>query len=135
MNRQRVYDETYREYASRVRAYLCHQINNTEDVDEVFDDIFAGFWKALEKFRGEARPATLLYAITRNKKTDFLRKKYRRLFAKSDKDYIEYFSRKLGFRVNVILHPIWRKHLDSDKRDLILAVKRTIDSTLGGKDE
>lgn len=128
MNREQIYEDTYREYSSRVRGYLYNQINNREDADEVFQEVFMGFWKALETFRGDAEPSTLLGAITKNKRADFIRKKHTRLFARSDKAYLEHFSRKLGFRINVILHPAWSKHLDENQRDLVLAVKRTRES-------
>ena len=130
MNREQMYEDVYQKYGSTVRGYLYSQINNREDADEVFQDVFLGLWKALETFRGDAKPSTLLFVITRRKKVDFLRKKYSRLFAQSDKKYLEYFSKKLGFRINAILHPMWSEHLDEDQRELVLAIKRTRENQL-----
>lgn len=119
MNRTEIYEDTYREYSSRVRGYLYNQISNREDADDVFQEVFAGFWKALEKFRGDAKSSTFLRAIVNRKIADYLRSKYR----EPDKRYIENLEETI--HVNISPLNILIAMSQGETRNLLLAIKKT----------
>ena len=124
-NKKKIYLDAYNKNAHKVRGYLYNQLGNIIDVDDVFQDIFAGLWKALKTFRGDCKIDTLLYTITVRNKNTFLWTKYSRVFSRSDKNYIYNMSQSTDFKINMILHPLFTKYLDNDNRELILAVKKT----------
>jgi RNA polymerase sigma-70 factor (ECF subfamily) len=78
MNREEVYTEAYRDYYPRVKGHLYNSIVNRDEADDICQEIFVDFWEALERFRYEARPGTLLYRIMKRRIADYLRKQYRR---------------------------------------------------------
>ena len=136
MNQERVYKDTYQECAPKVRGHLYNQINNREDADEVFQEVFLSLWKALRKFRGDAKPSTLLNVITRRRIVDYLRKKYHcsevitsalslryLMGSASDVSYIENIEETLCVNINPLNILILMSQ--GETKALLMAIKRT----------
>lgn len=132
MNREQVYESTYLECADKVKGRLVNQLSNREDAEEVFQEAFLSFWLALEKFRGEAKPSTLLYGITRRRVADHLRRKYQhyreRMRALPDKQYVEGLEE--AFHVPIDPLNVLIALTQDETRGLLLAIKRTRENQL-----
>jgi len=141
MSQQQIYEDTYQECAPKVRGYLYNQINNREDADEIFQEVFLSLWKALGKFRGDAKPSTLLNVITKRRIVDYLRKKYHYseiitsalssrylMGSASDVSYIENIEETLHVNINPLNILIIMSQ--GDTKDLLMAIKRTRENQL-----
>ena len=141
MSQQQIYEDTYQECAPKVRGHLYNQINNREDADEVFQEVFLSLWKALRKFRGDAKPSTLLNVITKRRIVDYLRKKYHYseiitsalssrylMGSASDVSYIENIEETLHVNINPLNILIIMSQ--GDTKDLLMAIKRTRENQL-----
>jgi len=129
---EQVYENVYREYAPKVRGYLYNRINSRDDADDIFQDIFKDFWKAQGKFRGDAKPSTLLYVIMKRRFTDYLRAKYRTIHLKAkyrhpNSQYVKEIEDILNIPVNPL--NILIAVSQGETKSLLLAIKRTRERT------
>jgi RNA polymerase sigma-70 factor (ECF subfamily) len=62
-------------HSEKVRNLIFLTLNNTDLVDDIFQDVFINVYKKLPEFRFESKFTTWLYRITVNKCRDYLRKK------------------------------------------------------------
>jgi RNA polymerase sigma factor (sigma-70 family) len=68
----------YEKYAKQVYNLALQYVQNTNDAEEITQDVFLAAHKSLDKFRNEANHGTWLYRITINKSLDFLKAKKRK---------------------------------------------------------
>lgn len=67
-------DEIYREYKSKVLAYIRGKIGNAEDAEDLCSDVFLKVQKKLPEYdQSKASVSTWIYTITRNAVIDFYR--------------------------------------------------------------
>lgn len=60
---------------------LCHSfVNNTEDAEDIAQEVFLEVYHSIDAFRGEASLTSWIYRIAVNKSLNFLRAKKRRSF-------------------------------------------------------
>jgi RNA polymerase sigma-70 factor (ECF subfamily) len=62
-------------HQQRVMNTALGMVHNTEDAEEITQDVFVEAYNQHEKFKGNAAVSTWLYRITVNKCIDFLRRK------------------------------------------------------------
>ncbi len=62
-------------HKEKVRNLIFLTLNDSEFVDDIFQDVFISVYKKLNEFRFESKFTTWLYRITVNKCRDYLRKK------------------------------------------------------------
>ena len=62
-------------HKEKVRNLIFLTLNDSEFVDDIFQDVFISVYKKLDEFRFESKFTTWLYRITVNKCRDYLRKK------------------------------------------------------------
>ncbi len=67
--------ETHQE---KVRNTCFRFVNNSEDADDVAQDVFIQVYESLSHFRKESELSTWIYRIAVNKSLDFIRKKKRK---------------------------------------------------------
>ncbi len=65
------------EHQERVFNIVLNRVQNTEDAEEITQDVFIAVFRKPEAFRGDAAVSTWLYRIAINKCIDHLRKKKR----------------------------------------------------------
>lgn len=65
----------YQKYSPKLLAHLKYKLPNTEDAEEVLNDVFIAAIDDIHFFRGDCSINTWLYKIARNKIVDFYRKK------------------------------------------------------------
>ncbi len=53
-------------------------VQNTEDAEEIAQDVFVSIHQSLDSFRGEANISTFIYRIAINKSLDFIKAKKRK---------------------------------------------------------
>lgn len=119
MNPEKVCADVYEEYAHKVKGHLYNRINNREDADDIFQEVFYDFLKALEKFRGEAKAPTLLYVIMRRRIADYMRMKYRN----PDYQYVEEIENQI--HMNIYPLNILIAMSQGETKSLLLAIKKT----------
>ncbi|WP_343636716.1 RNA polymerase sigma factor [Fluviicola sp.] len=68
----------YEKYAKQVYNLALQYVQNSNDAEEITQDVFLAAYKSLDKFRNEANHSTWLYRITINKSLDFLKAKKRK---------------------------------------------------------
>jgi RNA polymerase sigma-70 factor (ECF subfamily) len=68
----------YEKHAPKVFRLAYRFVQQTEDAEEIVQDVFMSVSVSLEKFRGEADLSTWIYRITVNKSLDVLRSRSRK---------------------------------------------------------
>lgn len=74
----------YRRHAAAVYGRLSRLVGPVAEREDLTQEVFLGFHRALARFRGDAVPATLLHRITVNVAIDHLRRRGRRPAAELD---------------------------------------------------
>jgi len=72
------FDTLYRHYKDRVFNTVLGYVQNTEDAEELTQDVFVEVHRGLQAFRGDASAGTWIYRIAVNKACDFLRRRNRK---------------------------------------------------------
>ena len=67
--------DLYDEYSTKVYNTIISYTKNTEDAQEVLQDVFLSVFETSSKFQFNSSVSTWIYRITINKSLDFLRKK------------------------------------------------------------
>jgi RNA polymerase sigma-70 factor (ECF subfamily) len=65
-------------YQEKVRNTCYRFVKNTDDADDVAQDVFIQVYESLANFRAEAELSTWIYRIVVNKSLDFIRKQKRK---------------------------------------------------------
>ena len=77
MNNRPTFREIYEEHVDMVFNLCLHYLQNTEDAEEVTQDVFVKIYHHQDNFRQEASLKTWAYRITINHCLDFLKAKKR----------------------------------------------------------
>lgn len=64
-------------YAQKVYGSCLLLLRNTEDAEDLVQEVFVAVYLSLESFEGNSKLSTWIYAITQNKGKEFLRSKTR----------------------------------------------------------
>ena len=129
--RVRYYAKTMEEYQFKLKRRISKYTSITEDQEDVYQEVSAGFWKALPDLRRGVNPGTLLYAVAQHKIMDFLRKKYKKDYETAWKEIpflvpiqnAAKIEEELDAKINP-LHVLIRL-TDGDTKDLLIAIKKT----------
>lgn len=70
--------ELYKKHGSAVYRLALHYVQNSEDAQEITQDVFVAVFEHMSDFRGEAQISTWIHRITINKSLDFLRHRKRK---------------------------------------------------------
>ena len=71
------FEEIYRNYSKRVFNLALQYVQNTEDAEEITQDVFVAIYHALPDFQENSQPGTWVYRIAINKSLDYIKKKKR----------------------------------------------------------
>ncbi|MBS1636014.1 MAG: RNA polymerase sigma factor [Bacteroidetes bacterium] len=83
------FESIYRQYKNKVFNTAIGYLQNTEDAEEITQDVFVEIYHSLDTFRNESNLGTWVYRITVNKSLDHIRKRNR-------KKRMGFLSRLLG---------------------------------------
>lgn len=67
----------WNEFGDRLRAYIAGRVGNTDDANDVLQDVFLKIHSRLDQLDDESRVAPWVYRIAQNAVTDFYRKRAR----------------------------------------------------------
>ncbi|WP_432671301.1 RNA polymerase sigma factor [Flavobacterium sp. SM2513] len=81
------FTSVYQDYKQLVYNVALQYVQNTEDAEEVIQDVFVKVYQSLDKFENNSTLKTWIYRITINHSLDFLKKK-------NSKKYFFIFGRK-----------------------------------------
>lgn len=83
--------EFYNTTKNNLYRYVLANITNISDAEEVLQDAYISFFEALRDFHGDSSLKTYLYAITKRKICDYIRKKRVKsiLFARFNQKMLE----------------------------------------------
>ena len=82
---QDAFDELMRRYKHRIYAYILRSVKNYEDAEELTVEVF---FKALDKWKPQAKFSTWLYKIAYNVSIDHHRSKKRQIVHSLDNDQL-----------------------------------------------
>lgn len=71
------FNEIYRQHKNLVYNLALQYAQNTEDAEEIAQDVFVSVHQNLEKFKQQSEVKTWVYRITINKSLDFIKAKNR----------------------------------------------------------
>jgi RNA polymerase sigma-70 factor (ECF subfamily) len=129
-NDNEAFKELIKKYESRVAATVIGMLGYCAEVEDVGQETFIGFYKSLDKFRGDSSVSTYLTRIAINLSLNELkrRKRQKKLFNNNTNDKIKNIpdltNQKMHREVKEIVHKGIQK-LDSKFRTVI--VLRLID--------
>lgn len=66
-------DKWVRAYADALYSYVCSKISDTNTAQDIVQDTFLSAWKARDGYNGQASEKNWLFAICKNKITDYYR--------------------------------------------------------------
>ncbi len=69
------FDQIYDEYFDRIYYKILSSVKNSEDAEDIAQEVFVSVYKNLSKFRADSKIYTWIYRIAINKTYDFFRKK------------------------------------------------------------
>jgi RNA polymerase sigma-70 factor (ECF subfamily) len=72
------FEQIYNEHVKRVYNLALQYVQNTEDAQEIAQDVFIAVYQQLDSFRSEANLSTWIYRIAVNKSLDFIKAKKRK---------------------------------------------------------
>lgn len=72
------FDNLYNQYKNLVFNLALQYVQNTEDAEEITQDVFLAIHKSLDTFKENSQASTWIYRITINKSLDFIRAKNRK---------------------------------------------------------
>ncbi len=72
------FEEIYTKYSKQVYNLALHYLQNTEDAQEVTQDVFVTIFQKINSFNGASKLSTWIYRITVNHALDFLKAKRRK---------------------------------------------------------
>ena len=124
--RELTFNTTIESRGRMIKGWLRKKISNEEDAKDVYQEIMKDFWGYLGRHEGDYSPATPLFTITHRRVYDYYRKKYREKELMQEKSVVDYFSKSRMFRINMLLHPIWRKHLSADQSTMLRVIRKTL---------
>lgn len=76
------FEEVIKQYQEKVRNTCFRFVKNTDDADDIAQEVFIQAYESLSHFRNDAELSTWIYKIAVNKSLDFLRwKKRKKRFA------------------------------------------------------
>lgn len=72
------FEEIYHAHKKMVYNLALQYVQNSEDAQEIAQDVFVAVHQMLDSFRGESSKSTWIYRITINKSLDYLKAKKRK---------------------------------------------------------
>ena len=66
-------DEVWNEFSGQIRSYLLNKVRQTDDADDLLQDIFIKINNNLDELQDEKKLAPWIYRIVRNSLTDYYR--------------------------------------------------------------
>lgn len=125
------FNHTLKTAGAKARGWLINYLSNIQDAEDVYSESIKDLWKFGEKFEGYSSLATPFFVIVRRRVVDFLRKKYKQEKIQYSELAVPYLLAQPMFRLNMLLHPLWKHKLDGDQLSLIQAVKKTMEGENG----
>lgn len=77
-NKDRAFNYLVDAYSSKVFNTCINLIHNSEDAEDVTQEVFTAIYLSLDTFDGNSKLSTWIYSIALNKSKEFLRKKTRK---------------------------------------------------------
>lgn len=71
------FEELYNEHKKLVYNLALQYVQNSEDAEEITQDVFVSVYEKLDSFRQDSKHSTWLYRITINKSLDFIKARKR----------------------------------------------------------
>lgn len=75
---KRAGDRLLRRHIPSLRQYFCNKVSSRADEDDLIQQVFEGFIKAMSSFRKESSFRTFLFQVARNKLRDHFRARSRK---------------------------------------------------------
>ena len=72
---EKAYSRLLDDFQQKVYATCISFVPNTEDAEDIAQDVFVEVFNAIHKFKGQSKLSTWIYKITTNKCLEFIRKK------------------------------------------------------------
>lgn len=72
------FETIYQQHNRMVYNLALNYVQNTEDAEEITQDVFVNVYQSLSSFEGSSSMSTWIYRITINKSLDFLKAKNRK---------------------------------------------------------
>ena len=72
-----VFENIYEQYKERVWRHVSRYVSRHHDREDLFQEVFVRIYRALPKFRGEAKIETWLFRITANTAFNYLKQQKR----------------------------------------------------------
>ena len=77
-NKDRAFSNLVDSYSGKIFSTCINLLRNQEDAEDVTQEVFTAIYLNLDKFKGESKLSTWIYAVALNKSKEFLRKKTRK---------------------------------------------------------
>ncbi|NOZ45455.1 MAG: sigma-70 family RNA polymerase sigma factor [Chlorobi bacterium] len=119
-NAFRLLIEKYQDNLFKVSIGLLH---NTQDAEEIVQDVFFQVYKSIYSFRQEAKLSTWLYRITVNKSLNLIRKQKRNKIVKNLSSFLLINDNKeIEFEEQDYAHPLKILELKETAKEVFAAI-------------
>ncbi|APX99803.1 RNA polymerase sigma factor [Lacinutrix venerupis] len=72
---EQAYSKLLDDYQQKVYATCISFVPNTEDAEDIAQEVFVEVFNSIHKFKGQSKLSTWIYKVTTNKCLEFIRKK------------------------------------------------------------
>tara|TARA_B110000285_G_scaffold149222_1_gene166555 strand:- start:804 stop:1388 length:585 start_codon:yes stop_codon:yes gene_type:complete len=77
-NKDRAFSLLVDSYSRKIFSTCINLVRNQEDAEDVTQEVFTAIYLNLDKFKGDSKLSTWIYAVALNNSKEFLRKKTRK---------------------------------------------------------
>ena len=100
---EKAFEEIVKRYKERIGRIIFGMLGNTQDAEDIGQEVFIRFYYSMDNFRGDSELGTYLTRIAINLSINELRKRKRKIFNFSN-NYLE--------KQNIINEPIFPKKIE-----------------------
>ncbi|WP_035501166.1 RNA polymerase sigma factor [Fusobacterium gonidiaformans] len=110
------FDEIFEQYFDKVYYKVLGIVKNSDDAEDISQEVFISVYKNLKKFKGESNIYTWIYRIAINKTYDFLKKNKTMLEINEEILSLEY---NVDMNTNMILKEKLKK-ISMQEREFVI---------------
>ncbi|MDD5570886.1 MAG: RNA polymerase sigma factor [Bacteroidales bacterium] len=124
-DKKTIFGKAFSDYKDKVFSTCMGFVHNTEDAEDLVQEIFIEVYNSLDKFRYESKISTWIYRIAVNKSLNYIRKQKRKNIIQTIELLFDF--RKAEYTENsTVSHD--QSHNKSENRELKLVLKKALNT-------
>ncbi|MFA6924360.1 MAG: RNA polymerase sigma factor [Bacteroidales bacterium] len=129
-DKKTIFEKAFYDFKDKVFSTCMGFVHNTEDAEDLVQEIFIEVYNSLEKFRYESKISTWIYRITVNKSLNYIRKQKRKNIIQTIELLFDF--RKVEFKESQI-SSLEQSQSKIENKELSLVLKNALNTLTGNQ--